>query len=83
MRTTKTGNGVGRLVSAACIGGPLAGLAVTNGYDGFLRRQTVTVSNASPTILHRAACTHDGTGRLETVPDDTGGPARIPPDRPA
>ena len=70
LSTLRTYNDVGQLLSEAYEGGTLNGLAVTNGYDAYLRRQNVTVSNATP-ILHRVVYSYDAASRLETVTDET------------
>jgi RHS repeat-associated protein len=56
----------GSLLSEAWTGGLLNGLAVTNAYDGFLRRTNVATRNGA-TSLTTNGYTYDLAGRLDTV----------------
>ncbi len=56
-----------RLLTETYTAGPLAGLAVTNGYDQFLRRTNLTLVNAQGTVLARTTNSYDSAGRLAAV----------------
>ncbi|MCU0788298.1 MAG: RHS repeat protein, partial [Verrucomicrobia bacterium] len=52
-------------------GGPLAGLAVTNGYDTRLRRTKLALLSGSTVLQSTDYSYHSSSGRLETVSDGT------------
>jgi RHS repeat-associated protein len=67
MTDTLTYNLANELLGESFAGGPLAGLAVTNGYDQFMRRTNLTALAAS--LLSRTIYGYDAASRLATVSD--------------
>lgn len=70
LTTTRTFNDAGQLLSESYSGGVLDGLAVTNSYDGYLRRTNLSSYNAS-TLLSASLYGYDNASRLSTVSDGT------------
>jgi RHS repeat-associated protein len=64
-------NDAGQLLSESWSTGPLAGLSVTNGYDGLLRRSSISILDAQSSILASTAYGYDSASRLSTVSDGT------------
>jgi RHS repeat-associated protein len=63
-------NDAGQVLSETYSGGPLDGIAVTNAYDGFLRRnKQVTLLNG--TVLATTTNGFDAASRLQVVSDGT------------
>jgi YD repeat-containing protein len=62
-------NLAGELLKDQFSGGSLAGLAITNGYDQFMRRTNLTTLNSQLTPLNRATYGYDAASRLQTVND--------------
>ena len=69
MTTANTYNDANQPLVESYSGGILTGLAVTNGYDQFLRRTNLSVLNASSAALARTAYGYDAASRLITVGD--------------
>jgi len=67
-------NDSSQLLSEANSAGTLAGLSVTNGYDGYLRRASLSARNAGTALAHHSFG-YDSASRLQTVTDDTGATA--------
>ncbi|MEI6780001.1 MAG: TIGR02269 family lipoprotein [Verrucomicrobiota bacterium] len=63
---TLTYNDADELLSESFTSGPLTGLSLANGYDGLLRRSTVSVLNGA-TPLTSAGFGYDGASRLQSV----------------
>ena len=68
--TTFAYNLAGQVLSESYSGGTLAGLSVTNGYDGYMRRTTLAALNSgSPVVLENFG--YDNASRLQTATDNT------------
>jgi RHS repeat-associated protein len=68
--TTLTLNDAGEVLLETNAGGVLGGLAVSNAYDGLLRRTNLTVLKSTTAIL-QSASSYDAASRLLTVSDGT------------
>lgn len=66
---TMSYNLAGELLSESYSGGILNGLAVTNGYDQFMRRTNLTALASG--VMSRALYSYDNASRLSTVSDGT------------
>ena len=65
-------NDAGQVLSESYTGGPLDGVSVTNGYDQYLRRTTLSVlSGGGSQLLASTAYGYDAASRLATVSDGT------------
>ena len=62
-------NRANELLSETFSGGTLTGLAVTNGYDQYLRRTNLTALSSG--VLSRTAYGYDNASRLLNVSDGT------------
>ncbi|MGA2160405.1 MAG: RHS repeat-associated core domain-containing protein [Verrucomicrobiota bacterium] len=70
----QTYNDAGQLLSESYTGGPLNGLAITNGYDNLLRRTNLTVYQSN-NLLIQQCFTFDAASRLSSVSDGNGNSA--------
>ncbi len=70
--TTRTFNDAGQLTAESYTAGLLSGLSVTNGYDGLLRRTSLSLMQ-SATLKAQTVYTYDSASRLQTVSDGTNG----------
>jgi RHS repeat-associated protein len=68
MTNTLSYNTANQLLSESFSGGTLAGLAVTNAYDSFLRRTAVALSNQTSTLVQYG---YDNASRLQNVTNST------------
>ena len=71
MTDSLTYNLAGQLLGESISGGPLDGLSVTNGYDQFMRRTSLTL-NSQPSTTNRTTYGYDAASRLQTVNDGHG-----------
>jgi RHS repeat-associated protein len=71
MTNTMAYNTANQLLSETFTGGTLAGLAVTNAYDSYLRRIAVALSNQTSTVVQYG---YDNASRLQNV---TSGTAKV------
>jgi RHS repeat-associated protein len=74
MTTTRIYDSANNLLSESYSGGPLAGLAVTNIYDQYLRRTNLS-AGYQQSELSSINYAYDNASRLKTVTDNTGATA--------
>jgi RHS repeat-associated protein len=67
--TTLTFNDAGQQVLESYAGGPLNGISVSNGYDSYLRRTTITIRTGSTNLTTTYG--YDNASRLASVSDGT------------